>query len=338
MIRVVSAAILAVCLQLASLARAQDPPVPAPSPIVLLLADADPGVTTARLRAELEALGFRVAVRSATGPPDRAAMESATKSAGAAAALRVLRSTNGVEVWVVDRVTGKTVLREIVLPGGEDHELVAVRAVELLRASLLEVDAGHAPRGEVAVTPEVRALVADPPQEPARWFLGLQGGLQVSVGGLDPSGLLALSASFRPHDYLEAELTLMAPILPSQLSAAEGTMSSVISAAALGGRAFVAHPSSVWNFYGGPALGFVWLHLEGTAQPPYRGVSDDILSPALFLRTGAYVSASRAIRFVLDTDLAIALQRPQIRFGGREVAAWGRPAFVGAVGVEVGLD
>jgi hypothetical protein len=50
-------------------------------------------------------------------------------------------SPGSVEVWVIDRVTGKSVVRRIPNQPESDRaaEILAIRAIELLRASLLEV-------------------------------------------------------------------------------------------------------------------------------------------------------------------------------------------------------
>ena len=61
------------------------------------------------------------------------------------------------ELWVIDRVTGKTVVRRVNAAAGDPAraaEILAVRAVELLRASFLELaitpDAEAAPRPATA--------------------------------------------------------------------------------------------------------------------------------------------------------------------------------------------
>src|SRR5262249_41204308 len=139
----------------------------------------------------LEALGFQVVEMPVPSEaPAREALEAAARAAGAVAAVRLVPSPTdgGIEVWIVDRVTGKTVLREVVAPdvsaGGAAARAstLAVRVVELLRASLLEMDAPHPSRGELPPTPELRAIarsaapprsVSPPPRPPAtapaRW-------------------------------------------------------------------------------------------------------------------------------------------------------------------------
>ena len=49
-----------------------------------------------------------------------------------------------MEIWVVDRITAKTVFREVILglyDSREAPEVIAIRVVETLRATLMEDEA-----------------------------------------------------------------------------------------------------------------------------------------------------------------------------------------------------
>jgi hypothetical protein len=138
--------------------------VPAGAAIVLVVAAPEDAALARRLAAELAGLRFRaVEVVAPPGAAARRPLEELARSRGAIAAIRVVPLDGAVEVWIADRVTGKTVLREVLASGGADERdmLVSLRAVELLRASLLELGAPHAPPGEVsadALPPEMRPL------------------------------------------------------------------------------------------------------------------------------------------------------------------------------------
>src|SRR5688572_4871010 len=93
-----------------------------------------------RLRSELTSVGFEVVMRPREDSSTPLSLEELAKKEGAVAALHVKASRSGVEVWVMDRITSKTLLRELVPSSGDDVGEVAVAAVELLRASLLEVE------------------------------------------------------------------------------------------------------------------------------------------------------------------------------------------------------
>jgi hypothetical protein len=130
-----------------------------------------------RVAADLRSMGLE-AERGQLPPGDVALLDLA-RSRGALAAVRILRTSRGLEVWVAERATGKTLMRVAPLSPEDGESMVALRAVELLRASLLELDLGEEPRGDipeasadalraaVAPAPAPRATAAPPPL-PAR--------------------------------------------------------------------------------------------------------------------------------------------------------------------------
>src|SRR5882724_11164477 len=67
-----------------------------------------------RLRAELAIAGFESVALDAFAESDRASLERAARASGSFAAIAVVRRGKlNAEVWVADRVTGKTVLRTV---------------------------------------------------------------------------------------------------------------------------------------------------------------------------------------------------------------------------------
>src|SRR5688500_929780 len=120
-----------------------------------------------RTRAELEAVGLSVldieTPRTTSGVHELA---NAARKHSAVAAVRLIRYAKppGVDIWVVDEVTGKTSLRHVAighLPASEAVAVVAFAVVELLNASLLELRAAHPRRGSLAPSPAVFRLVDD---------------------------------------------------------------------------------------------------------------------------------------------------------------------------------
>jgi hypothetical protein len=140
--------------------------------ILLRAVEADPLGRQAEtlLAAELRAAGFEVEERPRSPALDpRADIEraSAGRNAIATLALVSLPGTNAAEIWLMDRVTGKLVVRRIDTgpgSGANDPADVALRAVELLRGSLLEIaiERRRPPRAEVPPPPsDVRRFVAE---------------------------------------------------------------------------------------------------------------------------------------------------------------------------------
>ncbi|MBW2529561.1 MAG: hypothetical protein JRI23_35615 [Deltaproteobacteria bacterium] len=117
-----------------------------------------------RLRAELTANGFEVVDGSAREDP-RVAVEAALEECDAVAAFAVIGIDDGseVDVWLSDAVTHKTLVRRFV--GGTSEEtrldpsLLAIHAVELLRASLVELVATRRQRAEGNVAEHARNCV-----------------------------------------------------------------------------------------------------------------------------------------------------------------------------------
>jgi hypothetical protein len=119
---------------------------------------------TIRLEAELQAAGFVVDWENAAAATDpRRALE--TGGAPSFASIVILRS--GAEavadVWVVDHLSDKTLVRRVdagAVPGTERARTLAIRAVELLRASLLELRQSSEDTGQRAPEKPMPADVA----------------------------------------------------------------------------------------------------------------------------------------------------------------------------------
>ena len=114
-----------------------------------------------RTRAELEAAGFAVELATLVPGTDIIGL---AKTHGAFAAIKVSRpidESTGITVHVVDRVTGKSTTRTLdAKKDGQTPERVAIRAVELLYASLLELQTAAPFEGEVRATPLIEAAAS----------------------------------------------------------------------------------------------------------------------------------------------------------------------------------
>src|SRR5437016_918493 len=99
---------------------------------------------TSRMNAELTASGFEVViVPSSTDGDLRAVVELAKTEPGVVATFAVvsLGKQAAVDVWLSDRITGKTIVKRLdagPVPAARGPAVLAIRAVEPLRASLLQ--------------------------------------------------------------------------------------------------------------------------------------------------------------------------------------------------------
>ena len=104
-------------------------------------ADASLSEAFNRLRGELTMHGFEVDVQTTEEAISPENLSERAESSQAVASVSFVRNegVTSADIKISDRVTGKTLTRTIATPIGTDTaSLLALRAVELLRASLRE--------------------------------------------------------------------------------------------------------------------------------------------------------------------------------------------------------
>ena len=196
--RLVALAILAsIWLFGATVARAASVVIvpPANSPPVMV-------ETLVRLKGELISAGFETeildgadAAGSAAGD-SRARLEQLAARRGADAVVAIVGdlSPDSVEVWVIDKVTGKSVVRRVPFEptATRASETLAIRAIELLRSSFLEIDlAAHDRRSQPGTAPPpavVHFVEAERlARNPERFGVEVGGAGVMSLDGVGPA-------------------------------------------------------------------------------------------------------------------------------------------------------
>lgn len=321
---------------------------------VVLIAsnDAESEEVVHQVAGELRAAGFKVVTRARDSAPNARELETIARETRsfAAIALWVPEGTFEAEVWVVDLVTGKTVLRRLddQPEGATRSSIFALKAVELLQASLLELDTGRKPLGEVEASPPVERLVlsARPPERQPRppipelpkpslsWSLLAGGSVTGGPGGIPPTVAPSLGLAWRPHPSWSGQLWFTGPSLVT-LGGDEGT-------ATLDQELLLLRVSHQWlapdPYLGAYVVGGVGayrLGARGSANPPYESTSAEVWSAAAVIGPGATFSLSEGLRFFVELDAVWLMPQPEIQFAGRRVAVAGHPWFVGTFGVDV---
>jgi hypothetical protein len=314
----------------------------APKTVVML---ADPSVLplARRLRQEIESLGLAVKWIAPEGVR-LPSLEDEALAAGAVASIRIApMGSADVDMTIFDGVTGKTVSWKLVAATAADPaaaELIATRTVELLRASLLEMAARRSAAAETPVQPEAQPLVIAE-HDSAKTRDRAQS-LAILVG---PS--LLYSTDWRPGAHLLTALTWMpvyraglsasvlVPLTPARWSGQEGAVDLFASFYRLGAVLELAGARSPLSVRIGAGIALGRLHLTGTGNPSYLGVSDDrfVASPSV----GATLRWFLVPNLDLFADLqgSAAFPKTVVRAAGREVADWGRPALAAAMGLEL---
>jgi hypothetical protein len=235
-----------------------------------------------RLRAELTLGSFEVAVLET---PENAlsadALELEAQKVDALAGIALTRDASGAtaDVCIADRVTGKRSQRRLAVSGtAEAPRLLAVRAADLLRASLRELSPGERPPVDVVgVAPEppppaIRAWSAPLP----RWELRAAGGV-LGAGRFGPAFGASLVLFFRPVPRLGVGLALLGPLLGARYDATTGS-ASIRQELALARGSWNLLPAGAWRL--GPILGAGVYHLQaqGEVTPPLRSLSAGMFS------------------------------------------------------------
>ena len=307
--------------------------------------------TLTRLRAELVAAGFEVTEVERHGEDAREAAEAEPQVAGVFATIAIVpRTADAADIWVADRITGKTVVRRIQVPPGTGRDVapvLAVRAVELLQASLLEA-VEPSPRSEntssavppppaVAVPNDVSAWMQTlRPQSEARFALQAGAGVIHSFSGVGPAFLPVLGLAFRPMPDLAIGLRAGGPAFAADLQAPPaGTiavrqklLSLEVAYEFLASRATV-RPVAI----GG--IGVYHLDVVGAAAPTYTGETDDLFAAIVTVGPGAKLRFGERVALLADLRLLFIAPQPVVRAAMQEVASMSRPSLFGEMVVDV---
>lgn len=297
-----------------------------------------------QLRSELTAAGFEVV--SVVGEANSAEeLEAIAARESSVAAIRLDKPAGNVSarLWVTERVTGKTLLRtvrpEAVSPDAPG--IIALRAVELLRASLLELNESHPPRGSVPATPAVRAWVAPartaqpslpPPAAEPAWAITAGPTLIVSPGGVPASLAPFLGFVWRPSKQWSSELRWDGPFV----STAETAVGSAnIDQQFLTWRTrfepFSFKPVHPYVLAG---IGGQHISVHGSAKTPFRGRSSSAYSLLGLLGLGVGIPIVSQVRATVECSVGFAAARPVVHFSDSEPVSTGRPWVLMSAGVE----
>jgi hypothetical protein len=255
--------------------------------------------------------GFEITWVDRAPGDGRAQVESAADSGENFATVAFNREGSGAfaHVWISDHVTGKTVVRRLEVGQASNAATVlAIRALELLQASLLELSL---PRPAAAPLrkppPDVLAWVRPVPLPAAAEPLLAGPSLGISALGLvGTRGLgFALGPSLRfSHGLGEgwfARLAIAGPLLGPEPERMEGSAILHQELATLDlGLSTDARPLGVYGWIG---AGVFHLHTAGSATPPFRATSDDVVSFAS--NAGIGVNARLGQRIALSSELGV---------------------------------
>jgi hypothetical protein len=316
----------------------------AASGTILVIVDAQAQPLATRVAAELEALGFSVVseTRATLGPE----LASDARKASAFAAIAIGPSAEGsVEITVLDRVTGKTLRRELLgrsLSDPTTRELVALRASELLRASLMEIEAPHPPRGDVPASPRVASVARAPEtiRRPERRLrLSTESGILLAPG-LSAAPLLQASLGVKAHERLELALTVGSQLTPATRSFSGGRVEATARWLSLGPHLLFLPRRETGRVALGLDAELTLLSLSASgfaADASHLGQARRAWSGAATVGIDSKIRLFKQLWWTLRPSLGFAWSELSLRADSRTVRVWGRPWLVCATGLEVEL-
>jgi hypothetical protein len=326
---------------------------------------------SARLQAEIEAMGFEIV-------PAEAFDQTAPAPAVAAVRVIELPPPRRVELWLAEGASGKLVRSTVVQPSEKDDEASqAVRASEQLRAFFQplrepnpEPSAKSAPAspsvpravpepsaGTTSASPkpaapkrapetparrpparsssELRSIAPasfDAERAPGRRRMEVAASAAMPLGTGGPGLDALLNARWLLTSRLGVGLVLDVPIVKSTLSS--GVNSANVSAVLAGAELSVALFDSRalrLTAIGGVAL--AWIRTEGEATPPYTSESDDAWAALPLVGAELAPRLSERLYASLAARAGVTSPKPDIEFAGEHVATWGQPLVLLSAGI-----
>ena len=294
---------------------------PATEPRVTIVAASteDPLITA--LRGELGTLGFEA---GAHAEPDEsvsfAELRDIASAEGVAAAIWIAPDRSEVVVWVDDRGKGRAIVRELPTEAeGATDEVIVLRVVELLRASLREAEADQtAPEPEPLADPHPPL---DPEPEPRRrWAADLGPAVAGAPGGIGASAHVAASIRYMPHPKIGVRLAALAPTLGPRVEAQGGSARISVAQIVAGPHVAFRHHKRVVQPDAGLAVGLSIVRVDGRAEAPLVGQTDHVLGFTGRLGAGVAFVVAPMVAIRLDAAIGVTLPGPQVAFEDRTVA------------------
>ena len=368
---------LAVALAGASLCRVDRPASAAePRPRVLIVIDQSDDPFAERIRAEVAALGFEVVALEPqrTGEPV-VSLDEAGRVNHADAAIRMVASRKGVELWVAHQPTGRSLLRWLIVDESArapNQGLVALQTAELLRTTLLSrADAratpGHAAEAALpreaasprdAAPPREAASPRDaaPPREaaPSREIAPSHeiaspapaarrpssAAVQAALGVLSSPG--AGSAALQV--WLTASHVVWRPLGialdlsgPARAGTISGPEGTATASGWLAGASLYLASDIGHGLFGRAAVGAAVVRFiaDGSPQTPLVGSSPSTTAAAYYARVDGGVEVTWWLRLGLRAVVGAVPSGIAVRFAGNDAGTWGRPFLAGMMLVDV---
>jgi hypothetical protein len=333
--RLAQAVIVSIGLCAAQPARAASVVIvrPANSPPVMI-------ETLVRLKGELTSAGFDTEIvdeaeaGSAAGD-SRVGLErlAVRRRADAVVAIVGDKSPDSVEVWVIDKVTGKSVVRRVPFEpaAARTSKTLAIRAIELLRSSFLEIDlTAHDRQNEPAAAPPPAVVkfveTERASRHPERFGVEVGGVAVISLDGIGPA-LLPLARfnwSLQAWCFHAALAGLgTRPTIDGETGSAE-----VAQTHGLVGGSYRFRAGERLRPFAALSAGVLHTSVDGRANSPNQSRTADQWSFLVDAAAGSLLRLPNRFYLSAAAHTQLAEPYPAVRFLGTVVATSARPTLL----------
>jgi len=311
---------------------------PLPSGRVTLLDSAGSGPAArdclTRIRAELVAGGFEVSLVDAGPHADPISIaEVMEQQQGAIATVALVGEPGqaGAELWILDRIGSAPEVRRV-SAAREDREhlpeVLAIRTIEILRASALKLLVESTRPATPPVVAETQPAAAPPPAPPRPGTFGLEAGISLldSVGGAGTATLPLGRLRARLGDWMFARLAVAGLGTRPRVETAAGS-ASINQSLGLVELALALRPGRRLRPTFTLGGGAFYFESDGVGTSPFRGVRMARFTGAADAGVGLLTNVTHDVSLAFEVHGLLALPHPKVRFFDTEAATLGFPAL-----------
>ncbi len=314
---------------------------------VLVVLDGEENAAVARrICRELGALGLEAqTVEAVADYTAHHSLEELARSNGALAVIKIEMGSGALEVWVADLVTGKEVYRSVEVVAGSEPaaSVLAVEAVELLRASLMELHSARPPKGEVEPTPAITEFseppAPPPPPPPRPKILFIDLGPTLSFPSTDSGPSMGLTASF--HGRLAKQLRLgirgLVPLVVASKTVPEGEIK--IAPALVAAELLVALNKIDARVVPelGAGFGAAFFKVRGIARTGFAPGEFTLVSAFPHIKAGLSIWLTQILALHAGITIGWTTVANKVQVAQRDVIDLGRPWIIASVGLAIAI-
>jgi hypothetical protein len=304
---------------------------------VLIIEDQPGDPFMAQVAAEIRAIG---GLDMVVQPPS-ATLDVDARRTHSAVAIRKLASAKGVEVWMSDATSGRSLLRQVIIdesPGGPDESLIALQTAEVVRTSLADEQAS-----QEAVRPSPPVVATPVPPAPPE-TRGDKSSVQAGITFLSsPGNSGAALQTWFSYQYtwlpqFGFALDVSTPLVKGTLNGSQG--SAAIGATLLGGGLFARFQNDSARLSLAATLGgaFAAVRVDGRPTTSFDGKSITVHSGVAYFRLQGGWNPKHWLGLGASAMFGTTTTRVHIQFADQNVGEWGVPIVAAGIYSEIRWD